>query len=322
MNQTLREVIRDTTDQHLNAGFICAGQCLRAVGNVGGTLPERNDLTELPMSDVADGGFVTGMALAGKRPIFVIRYQGFSWFNMIIPINYAAKSKALWGKPCPILIRSISNEGGIGPVAGSSHHSLFLRMPGVKIFSPMTPNEWKTAYDNFMSGDDVVYLSEHRAAWGNDYELLDYRPKNPDIVLFPISITRFDTAIASTELFAEDGLRVAIHHVFQLKPFTPSEAAQEDLRGANFGGIVIDDDYPDGTAKALALDLHITTGAQMNVLGLDNRTAGFAPHVDNLPPDKDKIKAKIHGVIQAKRQAQMKFTPLPQHIEHDDGPFY
>ena len=296
MSKTLREVILETTAQHLDSGYICAGQCLRAVGNVGGTLPERPELTELPMSDVADGGFITGMALAGKRPIFVIRYQGFLWFNGSIIANYAMKSKAIWGRPCPILIRGISMEGGIGPVASSSHHSLFLRMPGVKIFSPMTPNEWKVAYDEFMSGDDVVYLSEHRASWGNEHELPDYQPEKPDIVLFPISITRFAATLSSTELHTE-GIRVAIHHISQIKPFTPSSDALNDLAFAKYGGIVLDDDYPDGTAKALAFDLYHLTGVQMNVMGLDNRTAGFSAATDNLPPGKDEIKAMIRSIV-------------------------
>ena len=254
--------------------------------------------------------------------MFICRYAGFMWYNAAPFVNYAAKSLAIWNKPCPVLIRGIAMENSVGPVAGSSHHSLFLRMPGVKIFSPMTPNEWTTAYEEFMRGDDVVYLSEHRAAWANGHEFLDYRPSNPDIILFPISITRFAACEASYELLVEDRLYVAIHHVFQLKPFVPEKAAQEDLRSAPFGGLVIDDDYPDGTAKALALDLHVLTGAQMNVLGLDNRTAGFAPRVDNLPPDKEKIKAKIREIIQTKRKVQMEFTPLPQHIEQDNGPFY
>lgn len=299
MSMTLRETICELTTRHLDIGFICAGQCLRAVGNVGGTIPERPDLTELPMSDVADGGFVTGMALAGKRPIFVIRYQGFCWFNMVISINYAAKSKALWGRPCPMLIRAVANEGSIGPVAGSSHHSLFTRMPGIKVFAPMTPGEWRAAYEEFMTGDDVVYLSEHRGAWGNSEELLPRSSmliKQPDIALFPISITRFSSLEASSELWDEKQISVAVHHVHKLKPFLPSKASLNSLKETRHGGIIIDDDYPSGVASDIAMQLHALTGAQMRVLGLEDRTAGFAARVDNLPPDKLKIKQFIQQI--------------------------
>ena len=46
-------------------------------------------------------------------------------------------------------------EGGIGPVAGSSHHSIYQRMPGAKVVSPMTPNEYEYVYEQFMKEDDV-----------------------------------------------------------------------------------------------------------------------------------------------------------------------
>ncbi len=304
MSNTLRDVIREATNQHLNSGHLVMGQCLTAVGFVGGTLPERQDMTELPMSDVAGAYFATGAALAGRRPILVLRYQGFAWFAAPAIANYAAKSLAIWGRPCPILIRAISMEGGIGPVASSSHHSLLYRMPGVKIFSPMTPGEWKAAYDEFMAGDDVVLLSEHRTAWGNSEKMLPIRPHlgisarrvSSDVVLFPISITRFAAVIAAQELI-EEGIDVAVHHIAQIKPYVPSEEALFDLSDSVHGGVVLDDDYPDGIAKAIAFDLNLATDRPMHVMGLENRTAGFSPQTDNLPPSKDRIKAFVKSII-------------------------
>ena len=67
------------------------GQNLTSVGWVAGTLPElyeRDGVIELPMADVAGGGIVTGAALVGRRPIYIIRYQGYNWFNCIFIINY------------------------------------------------------------------------------------------------------------------------------------------------------------------------------------------------------------------------------------------
>ncbi len=299
MGKTLREVIRETTAQHLDAGHLVMGENLTAVGWVGGTLPERHDMTELPMSDVANSGFAVGAALVGRRPILVVRYQGFQWLNASMIVNYAAKSKALWGRSCPLLVRSIAMEGGIGPTSGSSHHSLFTRMPGVKVIVPMTPDEWRSAYDEWMAGDDVVYLSEHRGAYGNAEEL---EPREwggtpstmmPEVVLFPISITRFATEQAAQELF-EDGIAcVAMHHIVGLKPFTASAGACYDLSMSRHGGIVLDDDYVGGAASDIAMQLHTLTGARMRVLGLKDRTAGFGPRMDNLPPSVERIKAFV-----------------------------
>ena len=77
----LRNCIKEIVRKHLNDGYIAMGQCLTAVGWVGGTLPElyeKDGMIELSMADVAGGGFAAGAALAGKRPIYIIRYQVFA----------------------------------------------------------------------------------------------------------------------------------------------------------------------------------------------------------------------------------------------------
>ena len=53
-------------------------------------------MIELSMADVAAGGIVTGSALMKKKPIYIIRYQGFNWYNCPMIVNYAAKSKEIW----------------------------------------------------------------------------------------------------------------------------------------------------------------------------------------------------------------------------------
>ena len=71
---------------------------------------------------VADGGFVVGAALMNSKPIYVIRYQGFNWYNCPMIVNYACKSKEIWKVPRTNFCKRNWNEGGIGPAAGSSHH--------------------------------------------------------------------------------------------------------------------------------------------------------------------------------------------------------
>ena len=299
----LREVIKETVRHHLEIeNGLAVGQCLTAVGWVGGTLPEiyeEGGMVEFSMADVAGGGFAVGMALAGRRPIYVIRYQGFNWYNAPIIANYACKSKEIWRRPCPMFIRSIAMEGGIGPVAGSSHHALYYRMPGVKIYSPMTPEEYRITYREFMAGDDVFYVSEHRGAYTNAEEMQDIVFEKPDFVLCPISITRF-AAVKASELLLREGIRVAVHHIYRLKPFDPSSAMLRSLSLCAVGGCVLDDDYPDGVAKLLAHDLACLSKSPMSALGLQNRSAGFAARVDNLPPDANTIAAFVReklGII-------------------------
>jgi len=300
MEKNLRETIKDTIRKHLKTkkGKVF-GQCLTAVGWVGGTLPElyeKDGMIELSMADVADGGFVVGAALMKSRPIYVIRYQGFNWYNCPMIINYACKSKEIWKIPCPIFVRSIAMEGGIGPVAGSSHHSLYYRMPGVKIVSPMTPKEFKSVYKAFMNNDDVYYVSEHRGSYDNKLELKNIYRSKPDLVIFAISITRFNALKATLRLF-EEKISISFINILWIKPFQVSKQSYLDLKKSKFGGLVIDDDYTDGVSKSIANDLTLKTGKKVFTLGLKDKTAGTGKNLDNIPPNEEEIIRFVKNII-------------------------
>jgi pyruvate/2-oxoglutarate/acetoin dehydrogenase E1 component len=300
MASTVRETIKEITRNHLTTGKgKCYGQCLTAVGWVGGTLPElyeEDGMVELSMADVAGGAIVTGIALAGGRPIYVVRYQGFQWYNAASIVNYAAKSKEIWDRPCPVLVRSIAMEGGIGPVAGSSHHSLYHRMPGIKVVAPMTPNEYQLVYDSYMKNDDPYYISEHRKSYDNSEELEDViSPSTVDFTIFPISITRLEMK-KLLELAKEENINLNIIHQLWIRPFNIPTIWKTSLKNSKYGGLVTDDDYVEGTASSIANELSNATGKIVRTLGLDPRTAGFHPTVDNLPPTAEKIINKLKDI--------------------------
>ena len=300
MAKTVRETIKEITRKHLTEeNGLCFGQCLTAVGWVGGTLPkmyEYEGMVEVTTADVANGGFVVGAGLQGIRPIYVVRYQGFQWYNSPMIVNYASKSKEVWDRPCPIFIRSIAMEGGMGPVAGSSHHSLYQRMPGTKILSPMTPKEYLYAYKQFMSEDEVYYISEHRRSYDNTDELGDVLHDDPDVVLFPISITRFDAEEARKEL-EKQGIKASIIHQLWIKPFLFKEIWKRQLNSSKFGGIVLDDDYEQGVASSIAHRMMLESDKKVYTMGLEHRTAGFHKDVDNLPPSSEKIFNKVMEIV-------------------------
>ena len=300
MERTVRETIKTITYSHLKEKkSMCFGQCLTAVGWVGGTLPElyeEDGMVEIPTSDVANGGFVVGAALKGVRPIYVVRYQGFQWYNSPIIINYACKSKEIWNVPCPIFIRSIAMEGAIGPVAGSSHHSLFQRMPGSKIISPMTPKEYDYVYKEFMKDDEVYYVSEHRRSYDNTKEFENVIEEKADFTLFPISITRFDAEKARL-ILSDQGYKINIIHQLWIKPFVFEDNWKKALNESKYGGMVLDDDYEEGVASSIAHTMMVKSDKKVYTLGLEHRTAGFHPNVDNLPPSPEKIAEKVKLII-------------------------
>ena len=300
MAKELRETIKEITAYHLKKkNSQVFGQNLTGVGWVAGTLPklyEKDGVIELPMADVAGGGIVTGSGLVNRRPIYIIRYQGYNWFNCTFIVNYACKSKEIWKIPCPIFIRGISSEGNIGPVSGSSHISIIYKMPGIKIYSPMSNNEYKKIYKKFIKNTDVFYVSEHRKSYSNKKEFKNKIKKNMDIILMPISITRFSAEKAKKTLESQ-GLKVGIIHLVDLKPFKIESSWVKAIKTSKHGVLMTDNDYADGVLRVLAHKLNEKTDKKINVLGLDDRTAGHHNNVDSLPPDENKIIKNVFKII-------------------------
>jgi hypothetical protein len=85
--------------------------------------------------------------------------------------------------------------------------------------------------------------------------------------------------------------------MFWIKPYKITEKHIKALKNSKFGGLVIDDDYEDGIAKSIANDLNNISGKSIKTLGLKNKTAGFHPNVDNLPPNAEQIYKLIKKII-------------------------
>jgi len=300
MVKSLRETIKKITFKHLKRkNYQVFGQNLTDVGWVAGTLPklfEKDGVIELPMADVAGGGIVTGSALVGRRPIYIIRYQGYNWFNCTFIVNYACKSKEIWKIPAPMFIRGISSEGSIGPVAGSSHISIFYKMPGIKIYSPMTSKEYEKVYKEFMLKDDVFYISEHRSSYSNQKEFKNIVKKGFDLIIMSISVTRFSAVKAVKDLTKLD-YKIGIIHLVNLKPFGLEKKWIEAIKTSKHGVLMTDNDYKDGILRILAHKVNEKTNKNVHVMGLNDKTAGHHSSVDNLPPDSVAIKKKILEII-------------------------
>ena len=318
MAQTVAETIRAISRNHLTAekGLIL-GQCLTAVGWVGGTVPELTEdegIVELSMADSSGPGIAVGAALAGRRPIYVIRYQGFLWYNAAPLLNYAAKSKEMWGVPCPLLIRAIAMEGGIGPVAAGSHHGMVMRMPGLPVCAPMTPNEWRQGWDFFLQHDDPLFMSEHRKSYARREEMADQIQDSAKVTVLAISAGRL-SALEATANLQKAGLTCDLFHIVWLKPFAISTEMTASLKKTGLG-VIVDSDYSiSGPARSIAYELMHKTGAPVHAFGLDDRTAGFAPHLDNVTPTTSRIERKILELLQGSHQEPIQLGT----IETDRG---
>ena len=102
------------------------GQNLTDVGWVAGTIPElpnSKNYVELPISDIAGPGIAVGSAISGRPTVYISRYQGYLWFNMAPFATYAAPARVVFDQQCKLLIRSIADDGSLGPIAAGSHFS-------------------------------------------------------------------------------------------------------------------------------------------------------------------------------------------------------
>ena len=199
MAKTVAETIKEITHKHLNDNDgLLFGQAIKAVGWVNNTVPDSENIIEFPMSDVSNMGIACGAAIAGRRPIIVIRFQDFMWLNSSTLVNYAAKSKDIMGTSTPIFVRALALENA-GCVHSGVLHSIFMHMPGFRICSPMTPREYQQAWDDFMAHDDPMIVSEHRISFSSSKEFSD--SDNPaDITLIPVSAARFNVDEAVEQL--------------------------------------------------------------------------------------------------------------------------
>lgn len=303
MAGTVAETIKEITRDHLLKGKgLLLAQCVTAVGWISGTVPELREedgIIELSMADVAGAGIAVGVALAGRRPIYVIRYQGFMWFNAAIILNYAAKSKEMWGVPCPVFVRSLALEGGIGPVASAAHHGMVMRMPGMPICCPMTPGEWASAWKWFMSHDDPLYVSEHRRSFPVNYEMEPAINQGAKLTIFAVSAGRLNALEAIKQLGSES-IACDLFHLLWLKPFQPTEQMVNSLKKTRLG-LVIDSDFEiGGVSRSIAYDLMHASGVPVHALGLEDRTAGFAPQLDNPTPPIGKIVRLLKELVKNK----------------------
>ena len=269
------------------------GQAISAVGWVNHTVPNCRGIVEFPMADVSNMGIACGAAISGIRPIIVIRFQDFMWLNSSSLVNYAAKTREIFGTSTPIFVRALSMEN-----AGCTHsgvlHSLFMHMPGFRICSPMTPLEYEAIWDDFMAHDDPMYVSEHRSSFQNTEEMPNTAHK-ADVTLIGISAARFNIA-GAVALLADEGITCNVAHCTWLKPFQ-KEAMLQALDQSRMG-LVVDAGFETcGAAQSLAYELMWDTGKPVKALGLFDRSVGVNAASQNPTPSAERIAETVFQMV-------------------------
>jgi len=296
VGKTVAETIKKITRAHLEKNGLLLGQSITAVGWVNNTVPDCAGVVELPMADVAGAGIAVGAAIAGRRPIFVVRYQDFLLLGLSPIVNYAAKSKDMFGKGTPIFVRALADEGGgLGPVHSGKLHSIFMHLPGMRVCSPMTPKEYEEVWRVFMENDDPMVVSEHRCSFGNSNELPDV-VGDADVTIFGISAARFNMAKAA-EILREDSIGCNLVHIMWLKPFTLDDRLLGPLTRSKTG-VVVDSGFEiAGASQSIAYQLMLATRVPVKALGLYDKSVGVSPESENATPSASRIAENVRRML-------------------------
>ena len=115
----------------------------------------------------------------------------------------------------------------------------------------------------------------------------------------PISVTRFEAEKAK-RILEKKGLKVGIIHLVNLKPFEIKKKWVNAIKKSKFGVVMTDNDYNDGILRILAHKVGMLTNKRVEVLGLEDKSAGHHKKVDNLPPDSGEIIKKIKSILKYK----------------------
>jgi pyruvate/2-oxoglutarate/acetoin dehydrogenase E1 component len=282
---TLRDTIKEISRVHAEGGAYILGQCLSAIGFVNGTVPEVKNIIELPMVELTGAGIACGIAITGNRPILVIRFQDFLVLNGSVLINFAAKRKDIFGKSCPLWVRALSIEGkGTGGTHSGKLHSTFMHFPGFRIYAPITPNEYKECWEDFMAHDDPAICFESRLTFDNDKEMFDiYEPKSK-FTIYALSLARI-----SSQKVAEK-LNCNFVNIYKFKPL--------ELSIKNTKGLVVDTGFETCSAgRDIAYQLMLKTGKKHEALGLKDMAVGCRLGIENLTPTEEEILEKCEQLM-------------------------
>lgn len=287
---TTRDTIKKLMSKHTRDGGLICAQSLCGVGGLQNTisLENKTGLKDFPISDSSNPAIAVGMSLS-KKVVYVIRFAGFGWINYWPIVNYAAKCKELWGYKSQLLIRCMSAEDQIGPVASNANHSIVCHMPGIKVFAPMTSQEWEYIWKEYQNSDSPIFCSESRKSYDLDYEIYDdLSLTNIDIMLIGIGTARLECQKAQIKL-EELGYNTNFINIISLKPLSFSKIQEKCILNSQ-KVIVVDGDYTTcGISEHIAYKIMNEYNIPTYILGLEDKTAGFATHCDNLTPSSEKI---------------------------------
>jgi pyruvate dehydrogenase E1 component beta subunit len=137
--------------------------------------PER--IRDTPISEQALTGVAIGAAVAGQRPVIEIMFMDFITLAVDQLVNMAAKLHPIYGRPCPLVIRTPPGGGrGYGATHSQSLERLFAGVPGIKIAAPSNATDASALLQTAIRDNNPVLFLEHKLLYPQRFDVEDHLP--------------------------------------------------------------------------------------------------------------------------------------------------
>ena len=293
---TLKDTILRIMNEHVeqNNGIIL-GEGVCGAGGINYAIPISKNVIDIPMSETAGADFAVGCALAGRRPVFLVKYQDFMLLGASPFITFSSVVKELQGVPAPVFIRAVGQDH-----FDSNHsnvlHSLFMHYPGIYVCAPMTSREYKEAWNTFMSDDKPFYCSEYKDSYSLSTDMKDEIKEDAVINVFCISKARLNI-VEAKRILLDLGIKINIFHVAWLKPFNSTKYTSY-LKKCPIVVVIDADRVTCGAPEHIAYELmHSVEGSKVYALGIEDLPKSTNPKYYNEVPNAKKITQFIINIL-------------------------
>ena len=138
------------------------GSCIGLLERFG---PER--VLEAPLSEAATGGWITGAAIRGKRPVLILNRPDFLFLMMDQLLNHANKWHYMFNGQVrvPLTVWApVARGWGTGCQHTQALHGVMLPFPGLKMATPATAADGKGLLLESIFDDNPCFVFDHRWA--------------------------------------------------------------------------------------------------------------------------------------------------------------
>ncbi len=190
---------------------------------------------ETPIAEAGIVGFAVGAAMGGLVPVAELMTVNFALLALDQIVNSAAKFHFMFGGQwsVPLVIRTVSGFGQLGPTHSQTFEGWFASVPGLKVVMPATPADARGLLLAAVRDPDPVVFIEHSLLYSTKGEVPD--PGSPqdrecpigrakvvreggDVTLVGYSRMLLQALQAAEVLEREDGVSCEVVDLRTLRP--------------------------------------------------------------------------------------------------------